>query len=238
MSGWKAKRFWDKAEVREAEGGWTVTLDGRAVKTPAKAAFVLPTRALAEAAAAEWAAQEGAVKPDTMPLTRTANSAIDTVAPNHDAVAAIVAAYGETDLLCYRAETPEELVRRQAAGWDPLLDWAAEALGVRLRPVSGVMHRAQDPAALARLAAETRALTAFELAVFHEMVALTGSLIIGFAATRGLRPAEELWDLSRLDEAWQAEHWGEDDEAADLAALKRQAFLTAAHIFQLSRRGG
>lgn len=237
MSGWAPKRFWKEARAAEAGAGWTVTLDGRPVRTPAKAAFEVPTRALAEACAAEWAAQGEVVRPETMPLTRTANSAIDKVRVQHAEVAALVAAYGETDLLCYRAAGPEALVARQAAAWDPLLDWAAAALGARLTPVAGVMHQPQDPEALARLAAATVALDAFELAAFHDLVALSGSLVIGFAAATGARGAEELWADSRIDETWQAEQWGEDEEAAAHAVLKRQAFLDAAHFFLLLRTG-
>jgi chaperone required for assembly of F1-ATPase len=238
MSGWKAKRFWKETAVEPVGGGFTVTLDGRPVRTPAKAPFVLPTRAMAEAAAAEWEAQEGEIRPETMPVTRMANSAIDTVADSHAEVVAIVAAYGETDLTCYRAEAPAELVALQAAGWDPLLDWAEAALDARLRPVAGVMHLTQEAAVLERLAAEVAAFDPFALAAFHDLVALSGSLVIGFAAARGHMEAEALWALSRLDEDWQAEQWGLDEEAAEHAALKRKAFLDAAHIFRLARRGG
>ena len=150
--------------------------------------------------------------------------------------AALVAAYGETDLLCYRAEGPASLVARQAAAWDPLLDWAAETLGARLVPTAGIVHRPQDPEALARLAAATRAFDPFELAAFHDLVALSGSLVIGFAAARGAQPPQALWALSRIDEDWQAEQWGTDEEAAEQAALKKQAFLEAAHIFSLLAR--
>jgi len=233
MTGWTRKRFWTLTGVAADGAGWTVTLDGRPLRTPAKAAFTLPARALAEACAAEWEAQEGELQPETMPLTRTANSAIDTVAAQHAEVAARVAAYGETDLLCYRAEAPEGLVQRQAEAWDPLLGWAEQALGARLRPVAGVIHRPQDPGALARLAAATAALDGFELAALHHLVALTGSLVIGHAAARGAFAPETLWALSRVDETWQEEQWGEDEEAAVHAALKRQAFLDAAHFFSL-----
>lgn len=238
MSEWKVKRFWDETAVAEVEGGYTVTLDGRPVRTPAKAALVLPSQALAEAVAAEWAAQDGEIAPHAMPITRTVNSAIDTVASNRAQVVAELAGYGETDLLCYRAEAPAELVARQAERWDPLLDWAAENLGARLVPVAGVIAVQQDAAGLARLAAQINALDPFELAAFHQLVALSGSLVIGFAAISGLHTAEELWVLSRVDEDWQAEQWGVDDEAAEQIALKRRAFLDAAHIFQLTRRVG
>ncbi len=193
-----AKRFWTETAVAEAEGGFTVTLDGRALRTPAKAPLVVPTRALAEAIRDEWEAQEEKADPATMPLTRTANSAIDKVSAQHDEVAAMLAAYGETDLLCYRAEGPDALVARQEEGWNPLLDWAAEALGARLEPVSGIMPRDQDTAALARLKQRTHAFDAFELAAFHDLVALTGSLVLAFAVEQKHTTPETAWALSRM----------------------------------------
>lgn len=236
MSQWAAKRFWTETSVAEAEGGWTVMLDTRTLRTPAKATLVVPTRAYAEAVAAEWAAQEGVIRPETMPLTRSANAAIDKVAAQHDEVAGLIAAYGETDLLCYRADGPAALARRQTDAWDPLLDWVADSYGARLVPVSGVMPEPQDDVALAHLAAATHAFDPFELAAFHDLVSLSGSLVLGFAAVAGYGAPEALWEISRIDETWQAEQWGEDEEAAEHAALKRQAFLTAAHIYSLLQR--
>lgn len=233
MSTWEMKRFWKETGVAEAGGGWTVTLDGKPLRTPGKALLVFPTRAYAEECAAEWDAQEEKVRPDSMPLTRSANSAIDKVSTQFEEVAALIAAYGETDLLCYRADSPESLVQRQAEAWDPLLDWAAEALGARLLPTAGIIHRPQEPQALARLAEATRAFDPFELAAFHELVALSGSLVIGFAAARRAQPPEALWAASRIDEDWQSEQWGVDEEAAEQMALKKEAFLHAAHIFSL-----
>lgn len=235
MSGWKAKRFWKEARAEACDGGFTVRLDGRAVKTPAKAPFVVPTLAMAEAAAAEWDAQQGAVKPDTMPVTRAANSAIDKLSVQFDEVVGLLAAYGGSDLLCYRATGPEALVARQAAGWDPLLDWAEATFGVRLRVTSGVIPVDQPPEALAILHRETAAFTEFELAAFHDLVAITGSLILGLAVTRGRLSAEDAFALSRIDEHWQAELWGVDEEAAALESAKRQALLEAARFLALCR---
>lgn len=237
MSAWKAKRFWTEASVVEEPGGFAVRLDGRPVKTPAKRPMLLPTRAMAEAVAAEWDAQEKEIRPDLMPATRTVNSAIDTVATQHDAVAEMLAAYGDSDLLCYRAEAPEGLVALQAEHWDPMLDWAAAQLGARLEPRRGIVHRPQDPAALARLSALTHALGTFELAAFHDLVSLTGSLILGFAAAHGARKAEDIWALSRIDEEWQIAQWGRDDEAEAQAEIKKAAFLHADRMFTLCRAG-
>ncbi len=233
MSGWSARRFWTGASVVPVEGGFTVHLDARPVRTPLKAPLILPTRELAEAVAAEWQAQEGRVDPETMPFTRTANSAIDKVAARQGEVAAMLAEYGATDLLCYRAEGPADLVARQSAGWDPILDWAAEALGARLHVTTGVMHVGQPPESLASLHRRIDALSHFQLSAFHDLVAISGSLVLAFAVTQGRLTAEEAWTLSRIDEDWQISLWGEDEEAAEVAAHKRSAFLQADRFYGL-----
>lgn len=235
MADWALKRFWKEARVAEAEGGHTVTLDGRSVKTPAKAALVVPTRALALAIAEEWDAQEGTVNPAAMPYTRSANAAIDKVAHQFDEVAQMLADYGDSDLLCYRAESPAELVARQAAAWDPLLDWAAHALGAPLAAQAGVMHVPQRAESLAALAARVRALTPFELTAFHDLVSISGSLVIGLAAAEGQAGIAELWAASRIDERWQEEQWGRDEEAAAMEEDKRRAFLHAQSFLDLCR---
>lgn len=233
MSGWKAKRFWKAATAEACDGGFTVRLDGRAVKTPAKAAFVMPTLAMAQAAAVEWDAQQGVVKPDTMPVTRAVNSAIDKLVPQFDAVVGLLAAYGASDLLCYRATGPEGLVARQTAGWDPLLDWAAQALNAPLRVTQGIVHIEQPPETVAQLHALTAGFTPFELAGFHDLVAISGSLVLAFAVTHGRLSANDAFGLSRIDEVWQAELWGIDDEAEALDLSKRQAYLEASRFFTL-----
>lgn len=231
MSEWKAKRFWKETTPAPVDGGWTVLLDGRAVNTPAKAALVVPTRILADAIAAEWDAQEGVIDPLSMPFTRTANAAIDKVVPQRAEVADMLAAYGDADLLCYRAEAPEKLMLRQARIWDPYLDWAAGALGARLHPRAGLMHAPQDEAALATLAQRTHALSAFQLASFHDLVSLSGSLILGFAAAQDFTAPEDVWAASRLDETWQEEQWGADEEAQDAVKIKKAAYLHAKTFF-------
>lgn len=235
MSGWTAKRFWTEAGVEPADGGFTVRLDKRAVRTPAKQPLVVPTRAMAEAIAVEWQAQAGVVRPETMPVTRSANSAIDNVGTQRAEVAALLAAYGATDLLCYRAIGPAELVARQQALWNPLLDWSAEALGAPLRSVAGVMHIAQPDASLAALAARVAALDDFQLAGFHDLVAISGSLVLALAVIDGRLGADEAWSLSRLDETWQAELWGRDEDAEAAEAVRHDAFLLAERFCRLCR---
>lgn len=234
MSAWKAKRFWKEARVREADGGYAVDLDGRAVKTPAKRALVVPTQAFAKAIAAEWDAQQEAIDPLSMPFTRSANAALDKVAVQKEEVAGMLAAYGDSDLLCYRAAHPQGLVDRQAAQWDPILDWAETALGARLAVHAGVIHVPQDQAALDVLSNRVNAMTPFQLAGFHDLVSLSGSLILGFAATCDLQDPKALWEISRLDEIWQAEEWGTDAEAEAAAAIKERAFIHAKQVFDFS----
>lgn len=233
--GWAPRRFWQTARAEATEGGHTVRLDGRAVRTPAKTPLILPSLALAEAVAAEWDAQDAVVDPRRMPLTRSANAALDKVTPQFDEVAALIAAYGGTDLLCYRAEAPEELAARQAAAWDPWLDWARDSHGAPLAATRGVMHVDQPATSLSRLSAAVTAMTPFELTALHDLVALSGSLVLGLAVAEGAITPDAAWGLSRIDEAWQIEQWGADEEAAEVAALKRAEFLQARHFLTLCR---
>lgn len=235
MSVWAARKFWTTASAVPVEGGFTVHLDGRPVRTPLKAPLILPTLALAEAVAAEWQAQEGTVKPETMPFTRMANSAIDKVRPQFAAVADLLAEYGGSDLLCYRAEGPADLVARQAQSWDPLLNWARQELGAALRSTTGVMPVAQSEASLAALRSLVHAFGPFELAAFHDLVSISGSLVLALAVARDRIGAEEAWTLSRVDEDWQIALWGEDEEAAEVAARKRDALLLADRFLRLCR---
>lgn len=233
--GWAPRRFWGAAHVVARGGGFGVTLDSAELRTPARAPLVVPTRPLAQGIAAEWEAQQERVNPETMPLTRAANSAIDRVAPQHAAVAAAVASYGETDLLCHRAERPEALCVLQAQMWDPPLRWLARAHGVALVSVTGVMPAAQPPASLARLHDLVTAHDAFALTALHDLVVLTGSLVLGLSVSAGRMPASRAWDASRVDEEWQISQWGEDDEARAVARARRAALLQAEQLLSLLR---
>lgn len=235
MSEWKTKRFWEQATAEVAPDGYTVKLDGRAVKTPAKELLVVPTQEFAQAIATEWEAQYKEIDPLTMPFTRSANAAIDKVAHQKAEVADMLAAYGDSDLLCYRAEHPSTLVLRQSEQWDPLLDWAAEALSARLETRQGVMHESQRPEALKTLTDRVHRMSVFELAGFHDLVSLSGSLILGFAAALNVHSAKAIWEISRLDELWQAEEWGADEEAEAAAKVKEAAFIHAKQVFDISR---
>lgn len=231
MSGWVKKRFWTDAEVTEAEGGFAVTLDGRAIKTPAKAPLILPARALAELIAQEWRDQPQIIDPVRMPATRAANSALDKVTGQRAEVAKLVTAYGDSDLVCYRATEPEALIERECQAWDPILDWAAHRYGYRPLVRSGVVHQPQSPLLLASLEADVARFDAFGLTALHDLVALSGSLLIGLAVTDRFDTPEALWRASRVDEDWQIEQWGEDEEATTLAEGRKSGFMEAARFY-------
>lgn len=231
MAEWTAKRFWKEASVVEAGDGFTVHLDGRKLRTPVKSELIVPTLEMARAIAAEWDAQDEQVDPLTMPVTRSANAAIDKVTPMHAEVSELVAAYGDSDLLCYRAQTPIELVARQNAAWDPLLEWASETLAAPLNTGVGIVPVKQDENVLASLHKRVTEMDAFQLAAFHDLVGMSGSLIIGFAATYRVLPVADLWACSRIDEDWQIEKWGEDDEEIATSEGKKAGFEHAARFY-------
>jgi len=235
MSEWAAKRFWASADVVEGEKGFSVTLDGRAVKTPLKAPLDLPSREMAEAVALEWDAQEKVIDPSTMPVTRSANAAIDKVRVQHGDVVDMLAAYGETDLLCHRADGPETLVARQTRDWQPILDWAAQTYGAPLSVTTGILPIAQPEESLRTLRTAVAEFRPFSLTGLHDLVMLSGSLVLGLAVASRRLPVEEAWKSSRIDEIFQSEQWGEDEEAAEVASIKCDAFRHAERFLRLSQ---
>lgn len=227
------KRFYKEVAVSgDVAGGFSVLLDGRPVKTPARNALTVPAEALAELLAAEWRAQEKEVDPAKMPVTRIVNTALDGISADTQSVFEDVLRFSSSDLLCYRAESPEELVARQAKGWDPVLDWAAAALGARFVAVEGIVHREQPREAIAAFGATLRRHeSALELACLHTITSLTGSALLALAFAEGELSAETAWDLAHIDEDWTIEHWGEDAEAAARRAWRRTEMLAAAAAF-------
>ena len=234
MSEWGSKRFWSTVSVAAGAEGFSIRLDGRPVRTPAKRTLVLPTQAIARHVAAEWDAQDDHVDPVTMPWTRSANAAIDKVATQRRDVMDHLAGYADTDLLSYRASEPVELVLRQQKTWDPLLDWVATHHGVRFEVTRGVMPIEQESTRISRLVCRMEPMSSFQLTGFHDLVTLSGSFVIALAAADGAFPVPDLWAASRLDENWQVEQWGEDVEAAEEAARKMRAFGHAAELFRLA----
>lgn len=227
------KRFYEAAAVVAATDGFTVALDGRPVRTPGGVSLILSNRPLAQAVAEEWAAQDDTIDPRSMPLTGLANAAIDLGGGGRRTMVERACAYAATDLLCYRAETPRDLVERQARAWQPLLDWAAETHGARLRVTRGVVPVVQPPAALAALGRAVADLDDVRLAAVSATAGPTGSLVIALALVAGHIDAGEAWEAAQVDENFQREQWGEDAEdtarrariKADIEAAGRFAVL-------------
>ena len=213
------RRFYARAEVAEGEDGFAVLLDGRPVKTPARRTLAAPTRALAEALAAEWEAQRDVVDPAKMPLTRLANSIIDGVADAPAAVAAEAEKYLASDLVCYRAEGPDGLVARQAGAWDPVIAWAREAMGARFVVAAGMVFVAQPDAALAAARAALPR-DPWRLGAFHAVTTLTGSALIALAVLNGRLGVEDAWRAAHIDEDWNMDFWGRDELALERRAAR------------------
>jgi chaperone required for assembly of F1-ATPase len=229
------KRFWREVSVAAAGDGWGIRLDARPLRTPARRPLVMPTEALASAVAEEWRAQRAEVDAASMPLTRLATTVIDLMpARRADAVAEAVGFAG-TDLLCYRAEAPVELAVRQAKAWQPWLDWAERTLGARLEATVGVVAIAQDPAALASLAARVEALDDWRLVGLHAAVTLSGSLILGLAVEAGALTSEAAFPLALLDELFEIERWGEEAEQKRRHATLRRDLDAASRFLDLIR---
>jgi len=227
------KRFWKDVAVAPEEGGWTVKLDGKPLRTPARAAQVVPSERLAEAIAEEWRAIEGEVNPRAMPLTGLANAAIDRVAPERRAFAGGLARYAEADLACYRSDWPPELVTRQTAKWDELLAWARRRYDVDFSTTSGILHVPQPQATIERLDHAVAALDPFRLAGLSPLVTLGGSLIAGLAVLEKAITAEAAWDAVSVDERWQLEQWGAEAEAETALENRRRDFMSAARFLEL-----
>lgn len=233
------KRFWDLAALDGTPGRLAVLLDGKPMRIPGGQPLVLRGRALAEAVAAEWQAagggKGGEMSMEDVPLTRLAGTAQDRIAPDPAPVAHALARYAETDLLCYRADRPEALAARQALMWQPWLDWLADTLDARLVPTTGIVHRAQDPAALARVDGLMAAQTPEALAALGLAVPLLGSAVLGLALAEGAMDAMEAHALAALDELFEVEAWGEDAEAARRRAGVAADVALAERFLRLSR---
>lgn len=229
------RRFYKEAAVAEGGGAFALELDGRPVKTPGRAALAVPTRALADAIADEWRGQGEKVDPRSMPLTGLANAAIDRIGPDPAAFAAGLAQYGESDLLCYRSEGPAPLVARQAQHWDPILAWARRRYDVELKVIEGVIHQPQPEATVVRLHRAVAARTPFELAGLSPLVTVSGSLIIALALAERELDLELAWAAATVDDAWQAEKWGEDAEAVHALANRRRDVEAGARFLELLR---
>jgi chaperone required for assembly of F1-ATPase len=229
------KRFYDSVAVVAADAGYGIALDGKPVRTPAKTALAVPTRALADAIAAEWRAQGEEIDLATLPLTRLASTALDLVAPRRAEVAADVARYAGTDLVCYRAGHPPQLARRQHAAWQPLIDWATLRYDAALDVTIGIVPIAQPVASLRALAAAVAAYPPLELAALHMATAACGSLVVALALIEGRLDADEAFATAQLDETFEIELWGEDTEATQRRALLKDDIALARRFVDLVR---
>lgn len=224
------KRFYTTVAIGEQPGGFGLLLDGRSVRTPAKSLLAVEDRGLAEAMAAEWSAQGDVIDAATMPLTRIVNTALDGVTGREGEIRDDIAKFAGSDLLCYRAEHPQELIDRQTDGWDPVLAWLVEATGARLRVTDGLMPVAQDPAEIAKVRAALDDLDALGLTALHIVTTLTGSAVLALALRCRRLDADAAWRLAHIDEDWQIEQWGTDDEAMERRAKREKEMMAAALV--------
>jgi chaperone required for assembly of F1-ATPase len=226
-------RVYTRVGTRPVDGGWGVALDGRPMRTPGKNPLVLPTEALAAAIAAEWDAQEGEIRPATMPLFRLAATAIDRTARQRDLIVAETAKYAGTDLVCYRADRPPALAARQHAVWQPLIDWASRRYDAALAVTSGILPTRQPPPMLRAFASIVAAQDDFRLTALHALTAACGSLVIALALSEGRLDARAAFAASQLDETFQIEAWGEDAEAAARRQALAADIAAAARFIEL-----
>ena len=227
----RRKRFYAKAGAAEGKDGFAITLDDKPIRTPSGRQVVVPVREIADAIVAEWEAQQEFIEPLTMPLTRFANSVVEAVVDRVEAVTDDIAKYFQSDLLFYRAGHPEGLVAREAAHWDPLLFWAADALGAHFILAEGIVHVRQPESAIAAARAALPG-DPWSIAALHVITTLTGSALLALALLRGVIDQEQAWAAAHVDEDWNGEKWGVDDEVAARRAARLVDFKAAARILR------
>ncbi|MBV8696951.1 MAG: ATPase [Bradyrhizobium sp.] len=227
------RRFYKEAGIAAAaDGGFSITLDGRPIRTPSGRTVTVPNDEIAQAIAREWQAQGETIDPLTMPLTRFANSVVEAVVGRADLVADDMAKYLQSDLLCYRAAHPQALVQREAEHWDPVLFWAADALGAHFILSQGVVHARQPETAVAAARAALPS-DPWSVAALHVVTTLTGSALLALALAHGILDADQVWAAAHVDEDWNAEQWGADEEATERRAARAVDFRAAARILEV-----
>jgi chaperone required for assembly of F1-ATPase len=231
----KLKRFYETVSVSRSKMGFEVLLDGKPVSSPEQNAIHVPNSLLAEALAGEWRAQEKYILPETMPLTRLAFTAIDRVAPNREAVVEQISAFANSDVICYRAPAPGDLVERQSKEWDPLLAWAETELGASVHTTMGIGYEAQNYETLSALTEAFSKEPDFHLAALYSLVSNAGSLVIGLAVSKGHLNAENAFRVANCDEYYQAEKWGTDEDAVARIGARKADFKSAAQFLDLLR---
>jgi chaperone required for assembly of F1-ATPase len=227
------KRFYKTASVEAGEGAFAVKLDGRIARTPARTPLELPTEQAARLVAGEFEAQVEVVDPVTMPVLRLVNTAIDGVSREADAVVEDILRFASSDMLCYRADSPQRLVERQNEAWDGVLDWARGSLGARMNLAEGVIHVEQPREAIAALGLHLRQRSEpFRLASLHLITSITGSALLALAVEARELDAETAWTAAHVDEDWQIEHWGQDSEAIARRAQRKRDFIAAVRLIE------
>ncbi|KZK79435.1 ATP12 chaperone protein [Pseudovibrio sp. W64] len=224
------KRFYERVSVELKDDVFAVLLDGRSIKTPGRNALVFKDEVIAEGVAAEWELQEEEIDPATMPLTRIAHSAIDAVEDKFAEVADEITRYAGNDHLCYRAASPAELVTRQKNQWDPVLDWAETLFAGRFKLVEGIMHVAQDEAVTTAYRAQLSKYDALQLTAIHTVTSISGSALLALALAEKAFEADVVWSAAHVDEDWNIEQWGQDEEAARIRRFKNDEFNAAVLI--------
>lgn len=218
------KRFYDTASFSESAEGYSILLDGKTVRTPARTELCVAGKALAESIVTEWNAQDDVIDPATMPMTTRANTTLDRVRGRETDVIDELVQYAGSDLLCYRADSPEGLVTLQCEVWDPVLAWAKNALGAEFITRTGIAHINQSAQSLETIRSAFSGFDPYVLTPLHTMTTLTGSALLTLAHVQGYLAADEVWTATHVDEDWQISKWGEDDEAVERRVLRRQEF--------------
>ncbi|MGH1418818.1 MAG: ATP12 family chaperone protein [Hyphomicrobiaceae bacterium] len=229
------KRFYKTVDVAMSDSGYTIVLDDRPIKTPSRKTLSLPTRPLAEVVAAEWSAQDQEIDPVSMPMTRLANTIIDGVDENHADVVKDVARFAMSDLVCYRAEAPIELIERQSQAWDPPLTWAQSILNVGFKVTAGIMPVEQDGQIEVAVRKYLAKISAFELGPVHIITTMTGSAVLALAVHAGELDAQTAWAAAHIDEDWQISQWGDDAEAKERRARRHVELVSAAHFLAAAK---
>ena len=228
----KLKKFYKKASVKGKKAPFSIALDGMVMKTPLKATLEIPSRALAKAIAGEWNAQEEFVEPNLMYLTKYANTAIDRVETRKDNIVDEIVAFASSDMVCYRANTPQGLVDMQASAWDRVLEWASERHGLNFICVAGIVYASQPEATLVTAHGVLSAHDAYMLTAIHNLTTLTGSALLAMAVVEGAITDDEGWSAAHVDEDWNISQWGDDDEAIQRRTFRKTDMMAAVHLLE------
>lgn len=226
------KRFWKEVFVSELEGGFGVALDDKPIKTPAKNILLVPTYELATFVADEWINVGEEINPQTLRFTKLCNASIDSMPDKFEAVVEMLSDYADTDLLCHKSESPEGLVLRQTRIWDPVLTWVEQKHGLKFNQTVGILPVAQPPETREVLKSWLNSLNKFEMMACHDLTVMSGSIIVAKAVCDNYLSASEAWEVSRVDEDWQTEQWGVDEEAEKAANIKFDDFFAATKLFK------